>query len=124
MSVVTFTAPLPGLSPYVDFDLEAVTGAEGLFSLRAADEAAIRLFLVDPAVYAPGYQPRLSRAQLEPLTPGHTGVRVLLVANPEEDGTTVNLMAPIVVNPDSGKCAQVVLEGSNWPVRARLPLGD
>ena len=122
MSALTFTAPLPGLAPFVDFSLEAVDGAEGLYSLRSADEAALRLFLVDPAVYAPTYQPMLSRAQLEPLAPGDTGVRVLLVANPTADGTTVNLMAPIVVNPDSGMCAQVVLEGSNWPVRAQLPL--
>lgn len=122
MSALTFTAPLPGLAPFVDFDLDAVNGAEGLYSLRSTDEAALRLFLVDPAVYAPTYQPMLSPALLEPLAPGDTGVRVLLVANPAEDGTTVNLMAPIVVNPDSGMCSQVVLEGSNWPVRAQLPL--
>lgn len=121
MSAVTFTAPLPGLAPFVDFDLHAVDGAEGLYSLRSADETGLRLFLVDPAVYAPDYRPVLSRSQLAPLAPGDAGVRVLLVANPAEDGTTVNLMAPIVVNPDSGMCAQVVLEGTNWPVRAQLP---
>lgn len=122
MSAVTFTAPLPGLAPFVDFNLEAVDGAEGLYSLRSADQAALRLFLVDPAVYAPGYQPDLSFAQLDALAPGDAGVRFLLVANPAEEGTTVNLMAPIVINPDSGRCSQVVLEGSNWPVRAQLPL--
>lgn len=122
MSALTFTTPLPGLAPFLDFDLDSVEGAEGLYSLRSADEAALRLFLLDPAVYAPNYQPELSRAQLEPLSPGNSGVRVLLVANPTKDGTTVNLKAPIVINPDSGKCAQVVLEGSNWPVRAQLPL--
>lgn len=122
MSAVTFTAPLPGLAPFVDFSLEAVDGAEGLYSLRSADRSALRLFLVDPAIYAPHYQPRLSPAQLEQLAPGDTGVRVLLVANPAQEGTTVNLMAPIVVNPDSGMCAQVILEGSNWPVRSQLPL--
>lgn len=124
MSALTFTVPPPGLAPYVDFRLEAVDGAEGLYSLRSTEEATLRLFLLDPVLYAPGYRPDLSPAQLEPLAPGDTGVRVLLVANPAADGTMVNLMAPIVVNPDSGMCAQVVLEGSNWPVRAQLPLAE
>ncbi|TPV52553.1 flagellar assembly protein FliW [Pseudarthrobacter phenanthrenivorans] len=124
MSSVTFTAPPPGLAPYVDFSLDAVHGAEGLFSLRSTDEAAVRLFLVDPAVYAPGYRPALSPAQLEPLGPEASGVQVLLVANPGEDGTTVNLMAPILLNPANGICSQVVLEGSRWPVRAQLPLAE
>lgn len=122
MSAVTFTAPLPGLAPFVDFSLETVDGAEGLFSLRSTEEAAVRLFLVDPAVYAPDYRPDLSTAQLEPLGSGASGVRVLLVVNPAAEGTTVNLMAPIVINPASGLCSQVVLEGSRWPVQAQLPL--
>ncbi|MET1085886.1 MAG: flagellar assembly protein FliW [Arthrobacter sp.] len=121
MSAVTFTAPPPGLAPYVDFSLDALEGADGLFSLRSTDEAAVRLFLVDPAVYAPGYRPELSADQLEPLGLGASGVRVLLVANPGENGTTVNLLAPILLNPANGACSQVVLEGSRWPVQAQLP---
>jgi flagellar assembly factor FliW len=106
----------------VDFSLDAVDGAEGLFSLRSTDDAAVRLFLVDPAVYAPGYRPELSAAQLEPLGPGASSVQVLLVANSGENGTTVNLLAPILFNPANGTCSQVVLEGGRWPVQARLPL--
>jgi flagellar assembly factor FliW len=34
------------------------------------------------------------------------------------DETTANLMAPIVVDRDSMRAAQVVLSGSGYPVRA------
>ena len=45
---------------------------------------------------------------------------VLVVTNPGETGTTVNLMAPIVVNADTGRCAQIILDGQDWPLRAEL----
>ncbi len=32
----------------------------------------------------------------------------------------MNLMAPIVVNAKTGACAQVILEGQDWPLRAEL----
>lgn len=122
MSAVTFVSPLPGLAPLLDFSLDAVDGAEGLFSLRSTDDAGVRLFLLDPAVYVPDYRPSLAPSQLEPLAAELAGLRVFVVANPAAEGTTVNLMAPILLNPISGLCSQVVLEGSQWPVRARLPL--
>ncbi|MCU1424765.1 MAG: Flagellar assembly factor FliW, partial [Microbacteriaceae bacterium] len=42
------------------------------------------------------------------------------VANPSDEGTTMNLLAPVVVNATSGRSAQVILEGQDWPLRAQL----
>jgi flagellar assembly factor FliW len=44
----------------------------------------------------------------------------LVIANPGESGTTVNLLAPIVVNATTGVCAQVILDDQDWPLRAQL----
>ncbi len=120
MSALTFTAPPPGLAPLVNFDLDAIDGAEGLFSLQSREEAALRLFVLDAAVYLPDYAPPISGAQLESLASEPGDLKILVVANPGEAGTTVNLMAPILVNTATGLCSQVVLEGSNWPIRAVL----
>ena len=51
---------------------------------------------------------------------GPADAMVLVVANPGQAGTTVNLMAPIVVNTATGASAQVILEGQDWPLRAEL----
>jgi len=32
----------------------------------------------------------------------------------------VNLLAPILVNQDDGRAAQVILDSSDWPLRAHL----
>ncbi|WP_138445235.1 flagellar assembly protein FliW [Sinomonas susongensis] len=121
MSTLTFAEPLPGLAPHTDFTLEAVDGAAGLFSLRPDAAPDIRLFLLDAAVYVPGYEPEIS-APCRSLGLGSPEeARVLVVATPGEGGTTVNLMAPVIVNEATGQSAQAILDGQGWPLR--MPLG-
>jgi flagellar assembly factor FliW len=45
---------------------------------------------------------------------------VLVVVNPAADKTTVNLMAPILLNPGNGLCLQVILDAGKYPLRAEL----
>jgi flagellar assembly factor FliW len=122
MSVpLTFVTPPPGLGPLTDFTLNLIDGSDGLYSLVAQATEDIRLFVIDAAVYLPDYTPELSAEQVATLNltvPGDA--LVLVVANPGASGTTVNLMAPIIVNASSGDAAQVILDGQDWPLRAEL----
>ncbi|MCG2621618.1 flagellar assembly protein FliW [Arthrobacter sp. I2-34] len=122
MSVaLTFVAPPPGLAPLVDFVLRPLDGAAGLFALEAAADAGRRLFVLDASVYLPHYQPVISDEDVAVLgLRGPEEAMVLVVANPGQAGTTVNLMAPVVVNTATGASAQVILEGQDWPLRADL----
>jgi flagellar assembly factor FliW len=120
-ATLTFIAPPPGLAPLVDFTLDDIEGAEGLYALRAKADTNRRLFVLDAAVHLPDYTPVLSDEQCEALdvsTPEN--VLLLVIVNPSEAGTTVNLMAPIVVNATTGACAQVILDDQDWPLRAEL----
>ncbi|MEO9014244.1 MAG: flagellar assembly protein FliW [Terrimesophilobacter sp.] len=120
-TTLTFIAPPPGLAPLLDFALDDIEGAEGLYALRAKADANRRLFVLDAAVHLPDYTPVLSNEQctaLDVSTPHD--VLLLVVVNPSESGTTVNLMAPIVVNATTGVCAQVILDDQDWPLRAEL----
>jgi flagellar assembly factor FliW len=120
-AAVSFTAPPPGFEPHVDFDLAAIDGADGLYSLTAAGDRGLRVFVVDPDIYLPDYRPRLSDELLEAI-----GVRpeeepqVLVVARPGDTATTVNLLAPVLLNRDTGRCSQVILSDQNWPVAGEL----
>jgi flagellar assembly factor FliW len=122
MSVaLTFTAPPPGLDPLVNFTLRSVPGAEGLYKLEANDNVDKRMFLLDAAVYLPAYHPVLSDGQAQSLgLVSANDAQVLVVANPGNGATTVNLLAPIVVNTATGSGAQCILEGQDWPLRAEL----
>jgi flagellar assembly factor FliW len=117
---VTFTAPMPGFEGLQDFSLRSVEGAAGLYALEAGS-TPVRLFLADAAVFAPSYAPPIPAAALEALEfDDREEPQVLIVVNHSPGSTTVNLMAPIVLNRATGRCLQLVLDGRDYPLRAEL----
>ena len=119
-SRLTFTAPPPGFAPLTDFDLAAVEGAPGLYTLRDTAGADLRLFLLDPTFYVPEYLPAVADEDLAALGASSVGeVDVYVVANISDGAPVVNLLAPIVVNPVSGSATQLILE-DDWPLQAEL----
>lgn len=119
--LVTFIAPPPGLSPLVDFDLEPVAEADGLYTLRSLEAPDIRLFVIDAPVYLPDYNPEMSVQQLESIGASEASeVRVLVVTTLSEGGPSANLMAPILMHATSGDATQVILDGDDWPLRMQL----
>lgn len=120
MSALTLTEPMPGLDPWTDYTLEAVSGAPGLFSLRPAAETDLRLFLLDASVYVPQYTPDLTDAAEGLGLAVGEAARVLVVATPGKATTTVNLLAPVVVNERTGTGAQVILNDQDYPLQAPL----
>lgn len=120
-ATLTFVAPPPGLAPHVEFALDEVEGAPGLHALRAAGDAGIRLFVVDASVYVPDYAPAFSEEHLSDVgATSRQDADVLVVTTLDADGPVVNLLAPVLVNPATGAASQVILDGSDFPLRARL----
>ncbi len=120
MTRLTFTTPPYGFEPETEFELVPVEGAVGLSSLRAAG-SGMRVFVLDTAPHLTAYRPRIPAFELAHLgaSPEPDGLRVLVVVNPSGDETTVNLAAPIVVTA-SGGARQVILDGTDWPMRQPL----
>jgi flagellar assembly factor FliW len=119
-------APLLGLPGHERYTLEALDDAGVLFALRSvpADEAdaPVRLFVVSPVAHFPDYAPTIDAGAL-PWDADAEHTAVLAVVHPgqgPQDGPTVNLLAPLVIDTRTGRAAQVVLDG-DWPLRA--PVG-
>lgn len=113
-----FVSPPPGLAPLTEFALTSVTPE--LYSLRAVDVDDVRLFLLDPGPYFPGYAPRVSGAVL-----GEVGTQepaLFVVVRPSDDGAapSANLLAPVLVNLQTGAALQTILD-DDQPLRAPLP---
>ncbi|MEU4016716.1 flagellar assembly protein FliW [Microbacterium sp. NPDC028030] len=121
-AALTFVSPPPGLAPHVEFVLAPVEGADGLFAMRAVQDAELRLYLVDPRSVLTDYAPILTDEQAEGLGLGSADdALVLVVAHPSAEGVSVNLLAPVIVNRTTGAASQVILEDQDHPLRA--PLG-
>lgn len=119
-SAVTFSSPMPGLSPYTAFTLERIVGADGLYALRAVD-VDVRLFLLDPSSGDYGYEPRVPAGSLAEIgASDESEMRVFVVANPSADGVYINLRAPLIIHVETGRAAQVILEDQAYPIRVLL----
>lgn len=118
-ALLHFVSPPPGLAPLTEFTLTGVTPE--LFSLRAVGAADVRLFLLDPRPFFPGYAPRVSEDELADL--GTRDPAVLVVVRPSGAGSapTANLLAPLLVNLATGAALQTILDGTDHPLRAPLP---
>jgi flagellar assembly factor FliW len=118
---LTVATPLPGMESLTTFSLVPVEHAVGLFSLESTEDEEVRLYLLDSATHLPDYRPRFSDEQLGRIgTPAAGGLSILTIVNTSGGRPTVNLLAPLLVNDAPGACAQVILDGQDWPLRAPL----
>ncbi|WCD92842.1 flagellar assembly protein FliW [Microbacterium sp. nov. GSS16] len=120
-ALLDFVTPPLGLAPHTKFRLEPIGGADGLFSLGAIADDGLRLYVVDPQTVVADYSPILTDEHVDSL--GLTApddALLLVVASHTDEGVHVNLLAPIVANKQTGATAQVILEGQDYPLRARL----
>ena len=124
---LSFVRPLPGfgdLRRFVLVELPAAEGAEPvLFELRSLEEPAVRFVAAVPTAFFPDYAFDLGEddcADLGLSDEAHALVLVLLTMGGDATATTANLLAPVVVNARTRQAAQVILSGSDWPVRAAV----
>jgi flagellar assembly factor FliW len=125
---LSFVRPLPGfgdLRRFVLVELPAAEGAEPvLFELRSLEEPAVRFVAAVPTAFFPDYAFDLGEDDCVDLgLSDEADALVLVLLTMGGDGaaaTTANLLAPVVVNARTRKAAQVILSGSDWPVRAAV----
>ncbi|WP_083410932.1 flagellar assembly protein FliW [Arthrobacter sp. UCD-GKA] len=121
--VLVPAAALPGFPEATTLSLEPVDGALGLYSLASPQAAGLRLFVLDASLHLADYKPVFTNEQMALLGEPEPASRcVLVVVNTSDSQASVNLLAPLVFNTDTGACAQLILEGQDWPIRSALPL--
>lgn len=103
-------------------------GRDGLFWLQSAEDSGLVFLLADPFHWYPTYEVDLPEPELDALghPGGHAPIGVLsIVTLPAQRGetATVNLRAPLVLDPENRRGRQVVLRDERLSVRAPLALG-
>jgi flagellar assembly factor FliW len=103
-----------------------VDGLEGspLFELRSLEQADVRFVVAVPGAFFSDYEIELDDQECGDLGLTDSAdalVLVMLTVGADAKNTTANLLAPVVINAQTRAAAQVILTGSDWPVR--VPLG-
>jgi flagellar assembly factor FliW len=94
-----------------------------LFELRSLQASDVRFLVAAPGAFFPDYTFELDDeavADLQLGTHEEALVLVLLTIGADAASTTANLLAPVVVNARNRSAAQIILSGSDWPVRAAV----
>ncbi|MEZ0493691.1 flagellar assembly protein FliW [Kineococcus sp. TBRC 1896] len=122
-SKIEFISPLVGFEDHRSFELEPLDEDGLFFTMRSMSDPGLQLVVADPMPFYPDY---------EPVIDGDTA-RSLEIAD-EKDGAvlavvnmlggaekaTMNLLAPIVLNPRAHRATQAVLYGKDQPLDAPL----
>jgi flagellar assembly factor FliW len=126
---IRLVRPIPGFPDLVRYVLvrlgegTAVSGeaAGVLFELRSVDAPHVRFLVGVPEAFFPDYTVELDDltcADLELESADDALVLAVLTISSDGASTTANLLAPVVINARVRIAAQVILSGSDWPVRA------
>ncbi len=123
LPALDFVIPIPGFPDHRRFVLVQLDDKGLLCALRSLDDPDLRFLVVSPTAFFPDYAPELDAETQEMLGIVRAeDALVLLVVTPgaAADDATANLLAPVVVATRTRRAAQVVLTGSDLPVRAPL----
>lgn len=119
MPIIDMAVPMPGFPAHRQFVLVRLNDDGLLYAFTSIDDPELRFLVAPPEPFFPDYAPEVENevfAALNTKDPDRLLVMVVITAGVNE--TTANLLAPIIVDRDSHRAMQVVLNGTNMPVRA------
>ncbi len=119
LPTITMAVPMAGFPAHRDFVLVRLHEEGLLYAFTSVDDPDLRFLVAPPEPFFPDYAPEIENdvfAALNTKDPDRLLLLVVISAGVNE--TTANLLAPIVVDRDSRRAMQVILNGTDMPVRA------
>ena len=111
-SIITFPTGLLGMEDCRAWVLLADERADVLAWLQSVERPEIALAVVSPRRFVPGCRLGIAQRELMPLDLDDvTGAEVLVIVGKTEHAVTLNLKAPVVINPRRRLGRQVVAKG-------------
>jgi flagellar assembly factor FliW len=123
LPIIDFLSPMPGFAGHQRFVLVQLDTEGMLYALTSLHDNKVRFLVMPPGPFFPDYSPEVPQDSVELLgiTEAEQVLLLLVVTAGEKAGdATVNLLAPILVDHSNRHALQVVLSGSDLPVRAEL----
>jgi len=122
-NIITFSKGLLGFERYSQFTLITREEEAPFFHLESVDDEDVSFVVTDPFMFFPDYEWELSPDIQEEL--GIQDVSTIMIlsivivpANPLQ--STINLMAPLVINRSTQQGMQCVLHNSTYGIRVPL----
>jgi len=119
LPTISMAIPMAGFPAHQDFALVRLHDEGLLYALTSTKDPEVRFLVAPPEPFFPDYAPELENEVFAALnTKDPDRLLILVVISAGSNETTANLLAPIVIDRDSRRAMQVVLNGSDLPIRA------
>ena len=125
--IITFPKGIIGFPDMQKFAMmyDQEQGLGAIHWLQSIDEPAFAMPVMDPLYVKEDYNPQVDDDVLEdikPINPETTLVLVTVTVPHELEKMTVNLKGPVVINTETRKAAQIILDEDDYPVK--FPIYD
>jgi flagellar assembly factor FliW len=119
LPTIDLAVPMPGFPAHRQFVLVRLNDDGLLYAFTSVDDPELRFLVAPPEPFFPDYAPEIEDEVFAALnTKDSDRLLVMVVITAGVNETTANLLAPIIVDRDSRRAMQIVLQGSGLPVRA------
>lgn len=118
--LISFPKGLLGMEHLDRWVLLTDASNDSLGWLQSASDPRVAVAIVSPRRFVGDYQVRLSPSELAPLNLDDVNqAQVMVVVGKSGPSLTLNLKAPLVINPEDRLGRQVIVSG-DWPIRYEL----
>ncbi|MCS7459950.1 flagellar assembly protein FliW [Paenibacillus doosanensis] len=121
--IVTFANGIPGFEGCRQYIVIRQDAEEPIAYLQSVEEARLHFLMIDPFYVCKKYEFKLEEADLAELEIGsEEQVQVWSIVTAHEDvqETTLNLLAPIIINQYTRKGKQIILHSSPYRTKHKL----
>jgi len=123
--IITFINGLMGFENLKKYALIDHPGTNILKWLQSMEDPYVSLPVVDPTAFFPNYSPKISQDELKALKLQklEQAAAICIITVPQDaQKATINLKAPIVLNPEKRLADQVIAENPEYLVKHPLNL--
>lgn len=124
--VIHFAEPILGFEDYHKYTIIRGLEDEPFYWLQSLDEGELAFIIINPFHFFKDYSfnlPQRIREKLEVKEDSEVLINTIVVIDQDTGDIRTNLKAPVVINGDNNKGAQVVLE-EDYPTRFYLFKGE
>ena len=124
--ILTFENGILGFEDYKNFTL--LYDNEGddkpnISWFQSLDEASLAIPVINPFLVKPDYNPQVEDELLKPLgviTDDNAVILVTVTVPEEVEKISANMKAPIIINSDTRKGAQIIADNADYDVKYRF----
>lgn len=118
--IYRFEKGIPGFEEETEFALIPVEDSP-FFHFQSLKEKHLSFLLADPFAFFPEYEFELGSSETAALDiRSDVFVRSIVTLHEQIDKSTMNILAPIVLNPENRRGLQIVLHNSSYPTKHLL----